>query len=68
MIHAGGVKMGYGKVVREKIIESRYYPTGFMGYFRLIPNEDERYVVKVANDRPDLRNRENLLKEINKYA
>lgn len=67
-IHAGGVKMGYAKVVREKITESRYYPTGFMGYFRLIPKEEERYVVEVTDDRPDLRKRENLVQEINKYV
>ncbi len=61
MIHAGGVSMGYGKVVREKIVDSKYYPTGFMGYKRFILNEDERYVIEVPEDRPDLRSAESLI-------
>jgi cell wall-associated NlpC family hydrolase len=66
MIHAGGVSMGYGKVVKERITESKYYPTGFKGYWRLIPDEAERFVVQIPEDRIDLRNKENLIKEINK--
>lgn len=68
VIHAGGVSIGYGRVVREKITESKYYPTGFLGFRRLLTGEEERYVVEVPEDRPDLRNRENLIKEVNKYA
>lgn len=61
LIHAGGFDKGYGKVVREKIVESKYYPTGFMGYRRFIPNEDERYVVEIPDDRPDLRSAQSLI-------
>ncbi len=66
MIHAGGVSMGYGKVVKEKIIESKYFSTGFKGFWRLIPNEAERFVIEIPEDRIDLRNRDNLIREINK--
>lgn len=67
MIHAGGFSMGYGKVVKEKINESGYYQTGFLGYKRLIPDELERFVIEIPNERPDLRNKESLMKEIQKF-
>ncbi len=68
MIHAGGFSMGYGKVVEETITESKYYPTGFKGYWRLIPNESERFVVEIPDGRLDLRLKENLIKEIEAFA
>jgi hypothetical protein len=68
MMHAGGVSIGYGRVVREKIVESRYYPTGFLGFRRLLPSEEERFVITVPQDRIDLRDKDNLIKEINSHA
>ena len=65
IIHAGGFSMGYGKVVKEKIIESKYYQTGFMGYKRLILDESERFVIEIPEDRIDLRNKDSLIKAIN---
>ncbi len=66
MIQAGGYDIGYGKVVKEKINESKYYPSGFLGYRLLLPNEDERFVVEIPKDRSDLRTKEALLQEIQK--
>lgn len=64
IIHAGGVSIGYGKVVREKIVESKYYPSGFLGYKRLLQSDDDRFVVEVPVDRPELRDRNILIKEL----
>lgn len=66
MIQAGGISIGYGKVVKEKITESKYYQTGFMGYRRLITDDSLRYVIEIPEDRPDLRIKENLLNEVGK--
>lgn len=60
-IHAGGVDKGYGRVVREKILESKYYPTGFLGFRRLLLSEESRVVVEIPEDRTDLRKAESLL-------
>ena len=64
IIHAGGVSIGYGKVVREKITESKYYPSGFLGYRRLLQSGDDRFVVEIPEDRPELRDRNILIKEL----
>lgn len=75
VIHAGGVSIGYGRVVREKIVESKYYPTGFLGFKNFIQDEADRYVVEIPDDRPDLRSAQSLIewvkhvgKEANKQA
>lgn len=65
IIHAGGVSIGYGKVLRERILESKYYPTGFMGYYRLLPSEAERFVVEIPETRPDLRDKNKLIDYLN---
>lgn len=64
VIHAGGVSIGYGKVVREKIVESKYYPSGFLGYKRLLQSDDDRFVVEIPEDRLELRDRNILIKEL----
>lgn len=63
MVQAGGVDIGYGKVVKERITDSKYYPT-FLGYRSMLPNDESRYVIQIPDERPDLRNKENLLKEL----
>jgi cell wall-associated NlpC family hydrolase len=68
MIQAGGYDIGYGKVVKEKIIESKYYPSGFLGYRLLIPSEEERFVIEIPHDRLDLRSKENLIKELKTFG
>lgn len=64
VIHAGGVSIGYGKVVREKIVESKYYPSGFLGFRRFIRDEGERYVIEIPDDRKELRQVEVLKKAL----
>jgi phenylalanyl-tRNA synthetase beta subunit len=65
MIQAGGVDLGYGKVVREKVAESKYYQTGFFGYRRFVEREDEeRFVVTIPDERLDLRIKEDLIEEV----
>jgi len=64
MIHAGGFDKGYRKVVKEKIIESKYFDTGFKGYRRLLSDEEERFVVTVPSERLDLRIKEDLIEEV----
>ncbi len=64
IIHAGGVSIGYGKVVREKIVESKYYPSGFLGFKKLLMSENDRFVIEIPEDRPELRDRNNLIKEL----
>lgn len=61
VIHAGGVSIGYGKVIREKIAESKYYPTGFLGFKKYIRDDEDRYVVEIPDDRLDLRSAESLI-------
>jgi len=67
MIHAGGFSMGYGKVTQEKIVESKYYLTGFMGYKKFILDGSERFIIEIPDEKLDLRNKENLIKYIEKY-
>ncbi len=64
MIHAGGVDIGYGQVVRENIVDSKYTPTGLVGYRRLVPNDEVRYVVTIPAERLDLTIKEDLIEEV----
>lgn len=56
-----------GGVVDEDLATSPSFQN-IVGYGRIVDNEEKRFVVEIPADRPDLRNRENLIKEINKYA
>lgn len=64
IIHATSKK---GGVIEEDLEDSPSF-RNIVGYGRIIDNEDKRFVVEIPEDRPDLRNRENLIKEIQKYA
>ncbi|MBX4200231.1 C40 family peptidase [Candidatus Parcubacteria bacterium] len=66
MIQAGGFDMGYGKVVKEKVQESKYFSTGFLGYRCLITDNKERFVIEIPEDRPELREKKNLIAELSK--
>ncbi|MBX4195639.1 C40 family peptidase [Candidatus Parcubacteria bacterium] len=64
VIHATSTR---GGVVEDILNESPQFQN-IVGYGRIIDNEEDRYVVEIPEDRPDLRNKENLIKEINKHA
>ncbi|MHB1330531.1 MAG: C40 family peptidase [Minisyncoccota bacterium] len=63
IIHATVKK---GGVVEEVLGESEQFQN-IVGYGRIIDNEEKRYVVDVPDDRPDLRNKETLIQELQKY-
>jgi len=53
-----------GQVVIEDLNETPSFKT-IVGYGRVADIKEKRFVVEIPDDRPDLRNKENLLKEIN---
>lgn len=66
VLHAAGQTYG-GKVMIEELEESLAFANARYG--RVIDDlKERRYVVEVPDDRIDLRSKENLIKEINKYA
>lgn len=64
VIHATSTR---GGVIEEKLSESPSFQN-IVGYGRIMDNEDQRYVVEIPEDRPELRNKENLINEIKKNA
>ena len=52
-----------GGVVEHVLSESNSFKN-IIGYGRVIENDNERYVIEIPNDQPDLRKKENLLNEI----
>ncbi len=63
VIHASIKK---GGVVEENISESNSFKN-IVGYGRIIKDEGSRFVVQIPEERIDLRNKENLVKEIEKF-
>lgn len=62
--HAKGSK---GMVVIENLKESDYFQD-IVGFRRISDIENGHYVITIPEERADLRNSENLLKEINTHA
>lgn len=57
-----------GKVLIENLDESPSFKN-IIGYGRVVDDlKERRYVVDIPDDRSDLRDRENLIKEINSHA
>jgi bifunctional N-acetylglucosamine-1-phosphate-uridyltransferase/glucosamine-1-phosphate-acetyltransferase GlmU-like protein len=52
----------------EEDLETSNSFKNIVGYGRIVDNEEKRFVVEIPAERPDLRNRENLIKEINSHA
>ncbi len=55
-----------GMAVIEDLNESEQFKN-IVGYGRIIENEEDRFVVQIPDERIDLRNKENLKKEIEKF-
>ena len=56
-----------GKVLIESLGKSPSFKT-IVGYGRVVEDlKEKRFVVQIPDDRSDLRNKENLIKEIEKY-
>ena len=62
IIHASGETKS---VVEEDLASSNWFKN-IVGYGCIIDDEGERFVVEIPDNRPDLRNQENLIKEVNK--
>ena len=62
--HAKGSKE---RVVIEDLKESDYFQD-IAGFRRIKEVDSERYVITIPEERPDLRNSDNLVKEIKKYV
>jgi peptidoglycan endopeptidase LytE len=62
IIHASGKK---GEVVEENIEGNEAFKN-IVGYGRIISSETPRFVVTIPDDKPELRNKDNLLKELSK--
>jgi len=56
-----------GGVVEELLNMSEQFKN-IVGYGRIVDNEEKRFVIEIPDDRPDLRSKEALLKEIERYA
>lgn len=72
-----GIYVGEGNVVHatksggviKEVLDTSSGFKNIIGYGRIIPDSGEkRFVIEVPNDRLDLRNTKNLLKEIAQYA
>jgi cell wall-associated NlpC family hydrolase len=63
IIHATSFK---GEVIEEKLSTSESFKNE-LHYARIVEDKNRRFVIEIPADRPDLRNKENLLKEINKH-
>lgn len=64
IIHAS---IHVGTVSEEKLSESAQFKN-IIGYGRIIDDDNKRFVIKIPENRTDLRNRENLIKEINRHS
>lgn len=60
IVHASSV---YGKVVKEKLDESKVFTNGYK-YRRAIQREESRIVVTVPSERLDIRIKEDLIEEV----